>query len=326
MPKAIVSDGEFIELWNEHQSVSTLSKMLKTSERAIYARRRRLETRQSIELTSKNFNTHVEKRNYRNIVRRVKGEVIIFSDAHVWSNEPFQPAYWCMLQQIRELQPSTIIANGDIFDCASISRFPASGFDDIPTIAQELETAKLFLSNIEKAAPRNCSLIFTIGNHDQRWATRLATVAKEWKGVKGLELKDHFPSWDFAWSVVLNEGVDGGETLIKHRMSNGIHGAYYNVLRSGVHVVTGHSHALKAVPYNDFRRRRWAVECGMLSALPINAGSKFLYAEDNVSQNTVGWCLLTYDQNYKLLPPELVEQSSDDNRVYFRGKELKWKK
>lgn len=325
MPIAKVSDAEFIELWEEHQSAAKLAKILNTNERSVYARRRRLEGRQAIELASKNFNVSIEKQNFRNIVRRVKGEVIIFSDAHVWSDEPFQPAYWSMLRLIQDVQPSVIVANGDIFDCASISRFPPSGFDAIPSIKEELDTAKIFLSNIEKVAPRNCSLVFTIGNHDQRWATRLASVAKEWKGVKGMELQDHFPSWEFCWSLILNEGVDGGETLIKHRMYNGMHSAYNNVLRSGVHVVTGHSHALKCTPLNHYKTRKYAVECGMLSALPINAKSKFLYSEDNVSQNAIGFCVLTYDKNHRLLPPELVEQTHN-GRVIFRGKELKWKK
>lgn len=320
-----VTDAEFIELWEKHQSPIKLAKILQVSERCVYSRRRRLEARKSVELASKNFNTDVVKQNYRNLVKRVKGSVLIFSDAHVWSDEAFQPAYWCMLKLIKELQPSVIVANGDIFDCASISRFPSSG-DDIPTLKEELEIAKIFLLNIEKVAPKNCSLIFTIGNHDQRWAVRLANAAKEFKGIEGFDFQSHFPSWDFCWSLVLNEGIEGGETLIKHRMNGGIHSAYNNVLRSGIHVVTGHSHALRAVPYNAYNnRRRWAVECGMLSALPINAKSKFLYAEDNVSQNTVGFTVLTYDEAHKLLPPELVEQTQDE-RVIFRGKELTWKK
>lgn len=325
MPVKTVSDAEFLELWERLGSPSKIASQLGIAERAVYSRRRRLETRKSLELVSKNFNTNVEKQNYRNIVKRVKGAVIIFSDAHVSPDEPFTPAYWSLLALIKKLAPSVIVANGDIFDCASISRFPPINNDPIPSIAQELEVAKLMLGGIEKAAPKNCSLIFTIGNHDQRWATRLASVAKEWKGVKGLELSDHFPSWEFSWSLILNEGIEGGETLIKHRMSNGIHGAYYNVLRSGLHVVTGHSHALRCVPYQDFRRRRYAVECGMLSATPINAGSKFLYAEDGVSQNACGFCVLTYDEKYKLLQPELVE-CPEDGKIYFRGEELKWKK
>lgn len=319
------TDAEFLQLWEELGSPAKMAKKLNVDVRCIYLRRRRIEGRHLVQLESKNFNTNVERKNYRNLVRKVKGPVIVFSDAHVSPDEPFTPAYWALLELIKRLQPSVIVANGDIFDCAAISRFPPINNDPLPSIAEELDMAKLMLGNIEKVAPKNCSLIFTIGNHDQRWATRLASVAKEFKGINGLELSDHLPSWEFSWSLILNEGVMGGETLIKHRMNNGIHGAYNNVLRSGLHVVTGHSHALRCVPYQDFKTRRYAVECGMLSAKPIDAGSKFLYAEDNVSQCAIGFAVLTYDENYKLLPPELVEVL-DNGKVYFRGEELKWKK
>lgn len=319
----VVKEKDFLALWQTHQSASKVAAIVGTTERNAYKRRRRLEAKLSIELNSKGFNHGVEKLNFRNIVKRVKGPIVIFSDCHVWPDEPFTPAYWALLEIIRRLQPSVIVANGDVFDCASISRFPSAG-EALPTIKEELDTAKLLLKGIEKAAPKNCNLIFTIGNHDQRWAIRLANAAKEFKGIEGFELSDHFPLWKFCWSLIVNEGVEGGETLIKHRMHNGQHSAYNNVLRSGVHVVTGHSHSLRAVPYNNFKRRMWAVECGMLSNLPINTSSKFLYAEDNVSQNTMGFAVLTYDNQHKLLPPELVEVI-DGNKVFFRGQEVKWR-
>lgn len=323
-----VPDAEFIALWNQHKSASKVAKIVGTSERCVYSRRRRLEARRSIELEFKGFNPDIVKTNYRSGIHKVKGPVIIFSDAHVWPDQPYTPAYYSMLKLISELSPRLVVMNGDLFDGASISRFPSSGHDDVPSMIEELETAKNFLSGIEDAAPKGCNLVFTIGNHDQRWATRLAALP-EFKNMPGFSLQEHFEAWEFCWSLVLNQGVDGGETFIKHRMHNGIHSAHTNALRSGsVHIITGHSHQLRCHPFSDYKGRRWSIETGMLGPMPLEAGSKFLYAEDNPSQCTQGFVVLHYGDDYRMLPPELVETVYDAKgkpEVYFRGRTIKFR-
>lgn len=322
MPAKTVSDAEFLEMWEELGSPKKIADILGIAERAVYSRRRRLEWRNSIELAARNFNKDIEKINYRNAVHRVTGHVLVFSDAHCWPDQIYTPAYFALLELIKELKPKIIVCNGDLFDGASISRFPSHG-EPIPTVAEELKAAKKLMKGIERVAPQGCNLVFTIGNHDQRWATKLASLP-EFKGVSGLDLRTHFEAWEFCWSLVINKGTEG-ETVIKHRLRNGVHATHSNAVASGCHIITGHSHNLRCSPFSDYKGRRWACETGMLGPMPIDAGSKFLYAEDGPSQSTMGFLVLTYTKDFKLLPPELVEVL-DDNRVFFRGEEIKWRK
>ena len=85
-----------------------------------------------------------------------------------------------------------MINNGDAFDGAQASRHPANGWDVTPTIIQELNACKMFLGEIQEAAG-DAKFIWTLGNHDARFSTRLATVAPEFQGVDGFTARRPFP-------------------------------------------------------------------------------------------------------------------------------------
>ena len=53
------------------------------------------------------------------------------------------------------LKPKVVIANGDIFDGAQISRHPRIGWDNKPTVLEELEACTSAMSEIEKTAKKH---------------------------------------------------------------------------------------------------------------------------------------------------------------------------
>ena len=66
------------------------------------------------------------------------GRVVIFSDAH------YQPgsasaAHRALLEIIKDVKPVGVVANGDMIDGASISRFPRIGWQNQPTLKEEIE-------------------------------------------------------------------------------------------------------------------------------------------------------------------------------------------
>jgi hypothetical protein len=199
--------------------------------------------------------------------------------------------------------------NGDVFDGASISRHPVSGWGSTPTVKQELEACQERLGEIEEAA-KGASLNWTWGNHDMRFNARLAAqVGDTWRGVEGMNLTDHFPRWKFSTSIMVNDKV-----MIKHRYNNGIHAVYNNTLRAGISVITGHLHSLKITPFSDYTGDRYGVDTGSLA--DVN-GNQFEYSEDNPKNHRSGFAVLTFvDGN--MLPPELC-QVWDDDHVVFRG-------
>jgi len=317
MRKPSCTEQEFIALWNKHGSVKELSDILGISERNINSRRRKIEEKHGIALAgvaknSPDFKVTYAYNNVRTNVQLENGIIVIGSDCHYWP-DIISTAHRAFVKIIKDLKPRMVVMNGDVFDGASISRHPVSGWGSTPSVKQELEACQDRLGEVEKAA-KGAALHWTWGNHDMRFNARLAAqVGDTWRGVEGMNLTDHFPRWKFSTSIMVNE-----DTMIKHRYHNGIHAVYNNALKSGISIVTGHLHSLKVTPFSDYRGDRYGVDTGSLA--DIN-GNQFEYSEDNPKNHRSGFAVLTFVDG-ELLPPELC-QVWDDDHVVFRGQLIK---
>jgi len=315
MPRSRVSDKEFIEIWKKHNSAMKVAEELKIDVRNIHRRRRSIQARLGVNLESATQGPLIKTPD--NPARRMlgieNGVVIVFSDAHFWPGI-HTTAFNGLIWAIKELQPKAIIANGDIFDGASISRFPRIGWDTTPSVIQELKACEIALGEIEdtaKKARSNAQLVWTLGNHDARFENRLAANAPQYEFVKGFTLKDHFPTWHPCWSCWPTE-----EVAVKHRWKGGIHATHNNTVNSGVSIVTGHLHSLKVTPFSDYNGNRFGVDTGTLAE---PNGPQFInYLEDSPTNWRSGFAVLTF-HNGKLLWPELVHKWSE-NQIEFRGK------
>jgi len=317
MPKPVLNDNEFIEIWEKYQSPTKMAKILGITERNVMARRRTIEGRTGKQL--KSIASRHEKQTSpatpahasaaRHQLGIENGVVLVFSDAHFWPGIR-STAFKGLLWAIKELRPKAIINNGDAFDGAAISRFPRIGWDSKPSVIDELKACEMALGEIEDAAG-NAKLHWTWGNHDIRWNSRLSSQAPEFEGIHGMNLTDHFPRWKFSTSVMVND-----HTQIKHRNYNGIHAAYNAVLRSGVSTVNGHLHSLKVTPWTDLTGTRYGVDTGSLADV---WGAQFEYTEDGTRNHRSGFVVLTFYEG-KLLPPEMLEVIDEDKGlVCFRG-------
>jgi hypothetical protein len=236
------------------------------------------------------------------------GSAIIFSDAHFWPDQPKSVSHEALLTLAKELKPKLVIANGDIFDGARVSRHAPLGWADLPSVKEELEICEDYCHEIYMAAdPKRCEFFWNVGNHDSRFDKMLCAQASEYAGVIP-RLEDKFSRWNFAWSLLLNDSV-----MVKHRYHNGIHATYNNTLKGGRTIVTGHLHRLAVTPWADYNGRRWGVDTGTLSD-PMSP--QFDYGENNPTPHTSGFAVLTFKDG-RLLPPELVEVL--DGVAYFRG-------
>lgn len=240
------------------------------------------------------------------------GEVLVGGDLHVWPG-PASTAHRAFCKFAKERSPRAIIMNGDALDASTISRHPPIGWEHRPTLADELEACKERLFEIIDACPQ-AKRVWTLGNHDARFETKLAQAAPEFKGIKGVHLKDHFPDWPPAWSVHIN-----ANTVVKHRMKGGVHAAHNNAVASGMHIVTGHLHSAKVTPWTDLTGTRYGVDHGMLADVWHRAFAD--YTEDGAKNWRSGFVVLTY-KDKKLLQPELV-LVVDKRTVEFRGQFIK---
>lgn len=312
-PRAKFSDAEFIDKF-EANGPAWMARAYKLDISAIYRRRSTLEKLYGRQIMAPSGIGGTRTRHNVQHAARIhfdvlNGHVLIGSDAHIWPG-PMTTAIRAFIKFTHDLTPRVVIMNGDVVDLPQVSRHPPIGWENHPTVADEIQAAQLVLSKIEEAAPRNCKLAWTLGNHDGRFETRLATVAPEYARLHGFHLKDYFPAWSACWSSWINDSV-----VVKHRFKGGTHATHNNALASGKHMVTGHLHSQKVTPYTDYNGDRYGVDTGCLADPDAQA---FLdYTEDNPKNWRSGFAVLTF-RDGKLLPPELVTVW-DKQHVVWRG-------
>jgi hypothetical protein len=304
------TDEEFIAIFDAVGGVKA-AKLCNTTERNVYARRRRLELKYGPISAPNNPRPLVPGR----LPLEVKnGTVLIGSDFHIWPGEE-STCLRAFKKFVDDIKPSAVILNGDVMDFPRISRHPALNWEKAPDPQEEIEAAQDHLSDIEKACKRGARKIWTQGNHDARFEQTIANALPQYRGIRGVHLYDHFANWERAMSCFINEETEGGATMVKHRWKGGMNATRANTLNGGVSMVTGHLHSQNVRPLSDYRRHdRYGVDTGCVADKEHRA---FTYTEDAALDWRSGFALLTYRDGI-LMPPELVTKMSP-NSVWFRG-------
>lgn len=320
MPRTTITDRDFIKLF-PLKGATALAAQCGTTERAIYARRTAIEHRFGIKLTPPNKEGGVAREAAMRIAKEYphraalevkNGLVIVGSDFHIWPGQE-SVALRAFKLLCKELKPSAVILNGDVLDFPKISRHPPIGWENTPSPIEEIEAAQDHLHEIAQACGR-ARKIWTLGNHDARFETRLATVASEYKGISGIHLSDHFPLWEKGWSVWINDSV-----VCKHRWKGGVHATHNNTVGSGKTMVTGHLHSQKVTPYTDYNGTRYGIDTGCVADPDHKA---FLdYTEDAPKNWVSGFAVLKFKDS-RLMQPELCSVW-DSKSVQFRGEVIK---
>jgi hypothetical protein len=302
------SDQEFIRLFTAFGATETAAR-LKALERTVYRRRSNLEAKYGQPINAPTTRAKRADNPARIKISVPNGVVLVGGDGHYWPGNA-STAHRAFVKFAKELKPKALIMNGDAFDGAAVSRHPSIGWEDQPSVAEELEAVQVRLGELEQATPRGCQLVWTLGNHDLRYESRLAAVAPEYKHLKGFHLKDFFPSWKPAWSCWINDKV-----VVKHRYRGGTHASHNNTVAAGMSIVTNHLHSAKVTPYDDYTGRRYGVDTGTLAD---PNGRQFVhYSEDNPKNHRSGFAVLSFVDG-ELLQPELA-LVWDENRIEFRG-------
>ncbi len=311
--RAACSDADFMRLYDDLGPLA-LARRLKQNKRSVYKRRETLERKYRRQITPPANHTGPKTRyNIEHAARLhydcLNGIVLVGSDAHIWPG-PTTTAMRGFIKFAKELKPRVLIMNGDVMDFPQISRHPPIGWDKLPSVVDEIRAAQEQLSIIEDAVPRSTKMVWTLGNHDGRFETRLATVAREYAELHGVSLKDHFPAWGACWAAWINNDV-----VVKHRYKGGVHATHNNTVSAGKHMVTGHLHSAKVTPYTDYTGTRYGVDTGCLA--DPDAQAFVDYTEDGPKNWRSAFAVLTFHKG-KLLPPELAT-AWDAKHVTFRG-------
>ena len=310
--RQVIKDEEFKKAFVE-MGASAMARHFGMDARTFHKRRRAIELREGIVLVPPTRGGHVQQLDQHPAAVSLgiqEGHVLIGSDSHYWPGI-VPTAHNAFLEFCREYKPKVIIKNGDEADFPGISKHAPIAWEQRPKIAEEINNLKAMLSEIEKVSP-NARRIWSLGNHDARFETRLATVAPEYADVHGVHLKDNFPKWEPCWATFINSDI-----VVKHRFKSGIHAPHNNTMWAGRTIVTGHLHSQKIMPLSDYNGTRWGVDAGTM-ADPY--GPQFYnYTEMNPLNWRSGFCLLTIVKG-RLLMPELIWVSGPGT-VQFRGRE-----
>lgn len=308
----LISEEEFLSVWKELQSAQAVADRLGMNLRSVHRRRKRIEARRGEVLRVNDPRSPtflIREHSPRVDCEMQNGVIVVGSDAHYWPGV-ISTAHKAFVQVIKEIKPNLIVMNGDLFDGASVSRWPKSSWGAVPTVKQELEAVADRLHEIRQAAG-NAKMWWCLGNHDMRFEAKLANSVPEFEGVHGFCLKDHFPGWNISISLFVNQSL-----MIKHRFRNGTHATWNNALHSGVSMCTGHLHRLQATVLSDYNGTRWGIDCGTLGETD---GAHMSYGEDNPTNHCSGFAVLTIVDG-ELVHPEFC--SVHGEKAFFRGKQI----
>ena len=142
------TDQEIISAIENSGSIRQASINLGIDLSGLHKRRRRIEQRNKIEIKAPQSTDQYKHLQTAHIHPAKKdlgilnGTVIVFSDAHFWPGV-YTTAFKGLLWAIRELKPNAVIANGDIFDGAGISRYPRIGWAKSPSVMEELKACTI---------------------------------------------------------------------------------------------------------------------------------------------------------------------------------------
>jgi hypothetical protein len=316
MPTPRIADPDFIDIF-ERLGPAAMAKATGLTIRAVYARRDNLERKLGRNIvapgtTSATFRTRFHTNHPERFHLDIEnGTIIVGSDQHYWPGVVTQ-AHKGFVKFCKELKPDAIILNGDVFDGASVSRHPSIGWENKPSVIQEIEACQERLGEIIDAAPK-AKRVWSLGNHDARFETRLANVAPQYAKVHGMHLRDHFPLWEPCWSAWVNDDV-----VIKHRFKGGIHAAFNNALWSGKSIITGHLHKGVVTPFSDYNGTRYACD---LPTMADPYGPQFVdYTEDSARNHRSGFAVVTFHKG-KILQPQMALVTDDgvidfERRIY----------
>ena len=203
--KAKISEDEFIRLFPQ-LGAAELARRIGTDQRKVLERRRAIEKRRSIVLDPPG-----KASVHHPAVQTIDipdGRVVVFSDAHFWPGES-STAHKALLEIIKEFTPKLVVANGDMFDGATVSRHTPINFEQRPKVCEELDAVRERLGEIEKVSKKS-EKIWTLGNHDCLSPDTQCLTKRGWKNKADLSLDDFILSMDgdkAVWSKI-NEIVE----------------------------------------------------------------------------------------------------------------------
>lgn len=189
---------------------------------------------------------------------------VVISDLHY----PFhlEPALTNVYKLVEDLQPDTLVLNGDILDCYAISSFESDPRK--PLLADEINGAKAIIQKLRNLAP-NAKMHFIEGNHEDR----LGRLVSNNPGLYGLEVLTWprllgLPEMEIKYTGYKDHIIIHNDICITHGHRVSKHSGYSakaHLLDYGyTNVLHGHTHRMGNYNLTGVSGTRRAYEIGGL--------------------------------------------------------------
>lgn len=197
---------------------------------------------------------------------------VIISDTH----SPFEDkaSVSCSLDFIRDIQPTTVVFNGDIGDWYAASRHRRDPARKLQ-LQDEIDSQNALLWRYREVAP-NANFIYNLGNHEDRWNNFLIDNP-EFKGLRCLDFEKLLGLEEIGFAFVNNYGDPWklGDAIVIHgykALKNSGYTAHAYIEEWGVSGVSGHTHRSAKVRMRFYDKEVCWVEGGCLCELDPEYG------------------------------------------------------
>jgi predicted phosphodiesterase len=189
----------------------------------------------------------------------------VMNDIHIPYHD--QRALAIALEYLRDIEPDTIILNGDIVDFYSVSRFQKDPMR-IDTLQSELDETRAFLTLLRREHPR-ATIIYTKGNHEDRLERFLIDRASALMSLRCLSLDDLLGLSENKVKFV-DTSVQVGKLEVTHgTLARNIPGSSVrgHFERTHASVLIGHVHRLNVQQFRNLYGTHTLIENGCLCGL-----------------------------------------------------------
>jgi predicted phosphodiesterase len=208
----------------------------------------------------------------------VAGIHLVVSDIHAPDQD--DQAMDVMYQIGAAIVPNSVIINGDLFDCSSLSRFTPSSEQHVRWVEERNEAIKVIAQMRQQFA--GIPFRFVPGNHDVRPLNWISSNALPLQNVFTLEQWLGIDDPKLGIEVVHDGRIVLGNLLIKHGVKVGIHAGTSvkkEIDAHGMSVIMGHVHRRAIVEVTKTAHQLVGVELGCL----CNLRPSYLPAEETAN-------------------------------------------
>jgi len=171
-----------------------------------------------------------------------QGNWLLLSDIHIpYHNEE---ALEIALQYGEDNKADHILLNGDTCDFYNVSSYNKD--PEERNLSNELQKTRQFLAHLRERFPQ-ATIVFKIGNHEDRWEKFLINKAPELLGISQFQMNEilNFDKWDVDLVTSMQKIKAGKHLTILHgheTRNSGVYPARTMLNRTKVCSIAGHNH------------------------------------------------------------------------------------